>query len=278
VEKYAPWVNKVHFVTWGHLPAWLNKDNPKLNIVNHKDFIPEEYLPLFNSRAIEININKIKGIADKFVYFNDDQFLINKVKPEDFFKNGLPCDCAIMSPIKPNRGGTGCIQVSDMEIVNEHFDGFNTIKNNKNKWFTTKYGKSIIKTLLLLPWRTMEGYFEPHLPASYLKETFDEVWEKETDELKETCKSRFRRKSDVNQWLMRYWQLSSGKFYPRNPNIGKFYMAENDCDKICSVISKQSKKIICINDSPNIKDISEKSKKIQGAFSEILPEKSSFEI
>ena len=33
VEKYAPWVNKVHFVTFGHLPQWLNTDNPKLNIV-----------------------------------------------------------------------------------------------------------------------------------------------------------------------------------------------------------------------------------------------------
>lgn len=23
VEKYAPWVRKIHFVTWGHLPEWL---------------------------------------------------------------------------------------------------------------------------------------------------------------------------------------------------------------------------------------------------------------
>ena len=26
IEKFAPWVNKVHFVTWGHLPPWLNKE------------------------------------------------------------------------------------------------------------------------------------------------------------------------------------------------------------------------------------------------------------
>ncbi len=37
----------------GHLPSWLNKEHPKLNIVNHKDFIPEKYLPTFNSHAIE---------------------------------------------------------------------------------------------------------------------------------------------------------------------------------------------------------------------------------
>ena len=43
VEKYAPWVHKIYFITWGHLPKWLNTDNPKLVIVNHKDYIPEEY-------------------------------------------------------------------------------------------------------------------------------------------------------------------------------------------------------------------------------------------
>ena len=35
VEKYTPWVNKIYFVTWGHLPEWLDTSNPKLVIVNH---------------------------------------------------------------------------------------------------------------------------------------------------------------------------------------------------------------------------------------------------
>ena len=49
VERYAPWVRKIHFVTWGHLPEWLNTNTPKLHIVNHRDYIPAEYLPTFNS-------------------------------------------------------------------------------------------------------------------------------------------------------------------------------------------------------------------------------------
>ena len=31
MEKYAPWVRKVHFVTWGHIPQWLNTKHPKLD-------------------------------------------------------------------------------------------------------------------------------------------------------------------------------------------------------------------------------------------------------
>lgn len=52
VERYAPWVNKIHLVTWGHIPEWLNTAHPKLNIIKHEDYIPEKYLPTFNSNVI----------------------------------------------------------------------------------------------------------------------------------------------------------------------------------------------------------------------------------
>src|SRR5699024_11566777 len=78
VEKYAPWVNKVHFVTWGHVPNWLKVDHPKINVVKHVDFLKEENLPTFNSRAIEINLHRIEGLAEQFVYFNDDMFLTKR--------------------------------------------------------------------------------------------------------------------------------------------------------------------------------------------------------
>lgn len=45
VEQYAPWVNRVFFVTNGQCPAWLNLDHPKLRFVRHSDYIPAEYLP-----------------------------------------------------------------------------------------------------------------------------------------------------------------------------------------------------------------------------------------
>lgn len=90
VEKFAPWVRKIHFVTWGHLPKWLNLDNPKLHIVNHKDYIPKTFLPTFNSHTIEWNFHRISGLSEHFVYFNDDMFLLQKVEPGEFFKGGKP--------------------------------------------------------------------------------------------------------------------------------------------------------------------------------------------
>jgi hypothetical protein len=86
VEKFAPWVNKIHFVTWGHLPKWLNPEHPKLNIINHEDYIPSEYLPTFSPQTIELNFHRIKKLSNEYVYFNDDTFLIDHVKKDDFFK------------------------------------------------------------------------------------------------------------------------------------------------------------------------------------------------
>ena len=33
VEKFAPWVNKIYFITWGHLPKWLNRIIQKLKLL-----------------------------------------------------------------------------------------------------------------------------------------------------------------------------------------------------------------------------------------------------
>ena len=90
VEKYAPWVRKVHFVTCGQIPIWLNVNHPKLHIVNHEDYIPQEYLPTFNSHTIELNMHRIDGLSEQFVYFNDDMYITQRVAPTDFFMNGLP--------------------------------------------------------------------------------------------------------------------------------------------------------------------------------------------
>ena len=92
IETFLPWVRKVHFVTWGHLPPFLNTDQPKLHIVRHEDYMPKDALPTFSSRALEANIHRIPGLAEHFIYCNDDMFFTRPLKAEQFFdeKTGLP--------------------------------------------------------------------------------------------------------------------------------------------------------------------------------------------
>lgn len=281
IEKFAPWIRKVHFVTWGHLPSWMNKNCKRLNIVNHVDFIPKQYLPTFNSHTIELNIHRIEGLADRFIYFNDDTFLLNQVKYEDFFKNGLPCDELIFDIIQ--HSGIEHIVLNDITVVNRHFNKKNVILNNFSKVFNLKYGrKKIIKNLLLLPWNTIPGFEIPHMTTPYLKETFVKLWDLETDKLNLTCESKFRYINDLNQYVMRFWQLCSGQFYPfKIHSFGKCVSVINTetAKYVSEQITKQKYRIICANDCLNDNsDFDECKTIINQSFEKLLPEKSDFEI
>jgi len=279
VEKYANWVNKIHFVTWGHVPSWLNTEHPKINIVNHKEIINNEYLPLFNSQAIEMNLHKIPGLTEKFVYFNDDMFIIKKTKKEDFFKNGLPCDNATPNPTPSNsKLKIGAVISNNMGIINTHFNKREQILKNISKWYNPKYGKALIAPICMLPWRNFASFATAHIPHSYLKSTFDEVWEKEKEILEHTSMTRFRSTDNVNQWLMRYWQLASGKFYPRDPQIGKNFMLKSKNRDVVKAIKKQKYKMICLNDTSDISNFNEVKNSIIKSFNSILSKKSKFEL
>lgn len=105
IEKFAPWVNNVYLVTSGHVPNWLNMKNDKLVHIKHKDYIPHEYLPTFNSDAIEVNLHRIQGLSENIVCFNDDMYIIKPTKPEDFFVDNLPCDSAVLNALASKRIG-----------------------------------------------------------------------------------------------------------------------------------------------------------------------------
>ena len=139
VEKFAPWVRKIHFVTSGQKPEWLDENNPKINLVNHKDYIPEQFLPTYNSVVIERYLHKIPDLAEHFVYFNDDFYIINKVSTERFFKNGLPCDIAVFQ-YNPSWSQWYKRIKNNLKIINRHFDKKEVMARDYDKWFHKSYG------------------------------------------------------------------------------------------------------------------------------------------
>ena len=63
VEKFAPWVHNIFFVTCGHLPSWLNTEAKNLFHIKHRDYIPPEFLPTFSSHPIELCLNRIHELS-----------------------------------------------------------------------------------------------------------------------------------------------------------------------------------------------------------------------
>ena len=280
VEKYAPWVNKIHFLTWGHIPEWLDTSNPKLHIVNHKDYIPAEYLPTFNSHTIELNMHRIPGLSEQFVYFNDDMFLTNYVKETDFFVNGLPCDTFALDAIYFEKNSAGAYNGNDMEIINKHFKKDEMQKKFFwSKWFKLRYGfKNLYRTFVLSKWHWFPGFHYDHLPSSFLKSTLEEVWDKEYEILNETCLDKFRSKRNVNQWVFKYWNLASGNFYPRSADFGRcFHLKDKLSDGLKNAIENKSFYMVCINDTANTTNFEKHKDMVNTSFEKVLHEKSRFE-
>lgn len=280
VESFAPWVRKIHFVTCGHLPKWLNTNHPKLNIVKHSDFIPMQYLPTFSSRTIDLNLHRIEGISDQFVYFNDDMFLCKPVAAKDFFRNGLPCDSLISNCRHWMVGDEYYAPMHNDKLINAHFDKYKCIKSNPSKWFNWRYGSKNLASLCLLPWRNFKGFYDFHVPYSYLKSSYEAVWKEEYNELDKACKHKFRSNEDINHWLISYWQLAMGCFSPRSLKLSKYHILSNseEINQCVKDIRTQKYKLICVNDSKSLMDFEGAKEEIINAFDFILPKKSEFEI
>jgi hypothetical protein len=91
LEQFAPWVNHIWIVTAGQHPSWLDPNHPWITVVSHEQIWPDdEGLPTFNSHAIEACLHRIPGLAEHFLYLNDDMFFGRPVPPETFFHgNGI---------------------------------------------------------------------------------------------------------------------------------------------------------------------------------------------
>jgi hypothetical protein len=258
VEKYAPWVNKIYFVTSGELPDWLNLDYPKLVHVKHEDFIPAKYLPTFSARTVNLNLHLIPGLSEHFVYFDDDIFLNGPVKPTYFFRKGLPCDapCEGISCSayysKKNLWGTDILNLCNMGVINTHFDRYQSIKSSPWRWFGWYVNlKYVINAVINSRTQRYQCFGNNHNAQPYLKSTYEDAWEKESYWLDKSCSYKFRQDVSLNQWFLRYWQLAENHFYPFNRRYS--LITFSDCTQVKSIseyLDDEKYKCICLNDTP----------------------------
>ncbi len=94
VLRFATFVRKIFIVTDEQNPNlenFVQKNFPEnktpIEIIDHKIIFKdyEEYLPVFNSRAVETCIYRIPDLSENYVYFNDDFFLIRPIEKTDWF-------------------------------------------------------------------------------------------------------------------------------------------------------------------------------------------------
>ncbi len=281
IEKNMPWFNKVFFITWGHVPTWLNTEHEKLRIVKHEEYIPHEYLPTFNTNTIELNYNRIDELCEHFISFNDDFFVIGPTEKSDFFVNGVPRSEGIITPFPIRPHGISCMEARNLDVINSHFTKAD-IKNNLTKWINPVYGTDVLRTLFFLRFSWIIGVKETHTQLSLLKSTYDKLWACEYDKMNETCLNRFRGVADLTIWLFRQWQMMEGNFEPRSPKFCRAAMMPRDYDILFKILDDPGNcRLLCINDincSENDNfDFEAARNAVNQALDKLLPDPSSFE-
>ena len=93
IIKFAPFVRKIFIVTDKQKPRFSGIRHmvslEKIEIIDHEEIFRDnlDCMPSFNIRSIDALLFKIKNLSDKFIYFNDDMFLIKETTKEDWFKD-----------------------------------------------------------------------------------------------------------------------------------------------------------------------------------------------
>lgn len=281
IEEFAPWVRKIYFVTWDTVPEWLNIDNPKIEVIRDREIIPEGLAPAFSPNPMETNLHRIPGLSEHFVFFNDDMFLINPVDKKDFFVDGLPREMAVSYTLCNNLSNDPFqhMLLTMTGVINGFFKKKQVQKENLRKWLNPIYGKQLLNTLLTYHNQSFSGIMIPHLPSSMRKSTYEEVWEAIPNQLMQTASHRFRNLTDITQYIFRYWAIAKGEFEPTNVfRYGKeFFMNDDTLEELCDIIENKKCKMICINDSKDIKNFEKCRDNVKSSFEKILPKKSSFE-
>ena len=170
------------------------------------------------------------------------------------------------------------MRVNDILFINRHFKKREVQAKNYDKWFNPIYGELLERNDIMKYWDNFCGFRNPHLQSALKKSTLKNLWDIEPDILHQSSKNKFRHSSDINQWLIRYWQICEGNFIPRK-TLGKYYaLSINNVNDVASEIRQRKWQSICINETCSPDEFIYISNLINTALEEIFPKKSSFEM
>ncbi len=92
--RYAPWIRTIFIVADQQQPEFMAKlvgtvYESRVKLIDHSVIFAgyEQYLPTFNSMSISSMLWRIPGIAERFLFLNDDFALIRPIEPSAFFRD-----------------------------------------------------------------------------------------------------------------------------------------------------------------------------------------------
>ena len=224
IEENCKWVNKVFLIvaSESQIPEWINRECPKLRIVLHKEYIPEELLPTFNPLTIENFVYRIKDLSDNYIYCNDDYFFLNPTTEGMFFVNNYPVYKDTQTEIR--KLDTSGVDGTWYSILNNGMELQQRISGDKAKWYALD-----------------------HLPVSHKKDFEKEIIENNYDIfINANNKSRFRNRNNFSNHVLVCLYKDNKPYYKFNNYNNSCYVSVRSDTSFDNFINKQ---MVCFNDT-----------------------------
>ncbi len=233
IRKNLPWIRTIHVILArpSQVQPWMVGKHG-VHVVYHKDIMPKEVLPTFNSRAIEMYLHRIPDLAPYFLYGNDDMFPIALMPVEEFFRVAaepqptekvLPCLHYREKPFNPDRAfQVACM--NGLNFVASHFD-----KHFDNHWL--RIGHNVVPMV---------------------KATCEMFWQRWPKQMQASV-TRFRLPQNFNQYIYSWHQVLSGQYIDHRPPR-QYLSVDADVNDIIQTI-RTADGLLCINDNNSINDI-----------------------
>ncbi|MFF1292895.1 MULTISPECIES: stealth family protein [unclassified Streptomyces] len=226
LEMYAGFVRHVYLVTDSQIPDWLDPRAEGLTVIDHRDILPADALPVFNSHAIESRLHHIPGLSEHYLYFNDDVFINRPVRAEHFFHgNGIA-----RIPLSPLKLGIGAPHPLEPAP--------NSAGKNAREIISRFHGRHITHKSL-------------HTPHPQLLSVMREMESLGIEELDRTSYSRFRSTSDVApaSTLHHHWAMATARAVPADYRFRYVQLGTPDMRRRLSRLAAgEDVDFFCLND------------------------------
>lgn len=256
VEKYVPWVRKIFIITDNQVPSWLNTDHPKVEVVDHRDIIPTEVLPLFNAIVIEYFLHNIPGLSEHFLFANDDMFLNAPVSPDFFFKNDYP-----IVRLKRKRMGKWHYRINTWlgkeygHYRNEVHQGVVAVDKLFGKYYSG------------IPHHNIDAYRK-----SDYRKAVEEIFSAQTTKSRT---SRIRTHGDIQRSAFSYYALAVGHAHLRHVRRKESMRITINRKDLMEYLNTHNPTLFCLNDNQDVAP--EDRERVVPFLKQIFAEKSSFE-
>lgn len=226
--SFAPWLRRIYLVTDNQLPAWLDPDHPMVTVVSHAEILGKVgRLPSFNSHAIEARLHRIPGLAEHFLYFNDDVFLGRPLLPQTFFHaNGIAK--FFMSPA---QYGLGDPTSTDAPV--------NAAGKNNRRQINRMFGVTVLQKM-------------KHTPFALRRSVLEHIESVLPGEIAATAGHQFRHCEDLSvpSSLHHYWAYLTGQAVPGTIEYEYADLGHPSTPaRLSELLRNRHRDVFCLNDT-----------------------------